>query len=110
MKLADFISLMSIVVAVLAAIIFTFVLLQMKQDTTIARRDSELKIRPILFIKDGSVNVKDDQIDSIDGVVLNAGLGSALRGGFQNSRASLGATMTMHAAWSRASTMKPSRS
>ena len=33
-----------------------------------------------------------------------------VRGGFQNSRASLGATRNMHAAWSRASTMKPSRS
>jgi len=33
-----------------------------------------------------------------------------LRGGFQNSRASLGATRKTHAAWSRLSTMKPSRS
>ena len=33
-----------------------------------------------------------------------------LRGDFQNSRASLGATRNMHAAWSRLSTMKPSRS
>ncbi len=33
-----------------------------------------------------------------------------LRGGFQNSRASLGATRKTHAAWSRLSTTKPSRS
>jgi len=35
---------------------------------------------------------------------------SLLRSGFQNSRASLGATRKTHAAWSRLSTMKPSRS
>jgi hypothetical protein len=78
MKLADFTSLIGIVVAAVAAIISMFVLLQMKQDTAIARHDSELKIRPILFIKDVSVNVKDDQIESIDAIVVNAGLGPAL--------------------------------
>ncbi len=33
-----------------------------------------------------------------------------LRGGFQNFRASLGATISMHAAWSKLSTVKPSLS
>ncbi len=33
-----------------------------------------------------------------------------LKGGFQNSLASLGATRKTHAAWSKPSTMKPSLS
>ena len=78
MKPADWISLIGIVVAVIAAVISTFVLLQMKQDTTIARRDSELKIRPVLFIKDLSVNLKDDKVESVDAIVINSGLGPAL--------------------------------
>lgn len=78
MNLPDLISLIGIAVAVIAAIISTFVLLQMKQDTAIARHDSELKIRPVLFIKDVSVNVKDDQVESVDAIVVNSGLGPAL--------------------------------
>jgi hypothetical protein len=77
-KLPDLISLIGIVVAVIAAIISTFVLLQMKQDTAIARNDSELKIRPVLFIKDVSVNLKNDQVESVDAIVVNSGLGPAL--------------------------------
>jgi hypothetical protein len=39
-----------------------------------------------------------------------AGIENLLRGGFQNSRTSRPATRSMHAVWSRAWTMKPSRS
>jgi len=80
MKASDIIALAGIFIATIAALISVFVLLQMRQDTDIARRDSELRIRPILFIKDVKVNLEsdDDQIGSIDALVVNSGLGPAL--------------------------------
>ena len=78
MKLPDLFALLGIVVAAIAAVISTLVLLQMKQDTAIARRDSELKIRPILFIKDVTVDIKDDQVENINATVVNSGLGPAM--------------------------------
>src|SRR5580704_10038080 len=78
MKMADLLSLLGIVISTVAAIISVAILYQMKQDTTLARKDSELKIRPIIFIKDAIANVKDDEVESITLVVTNAGLGPAL--------------------------------
>lgn len=78
MKIADLLSLLGIVISTAAAIISVAILYQMKQDTDLARRDSELKIRPIIFIKDVIANMKGDEVDSLTLIVTNAGLGPAL--------------------------------
>jgi len=78
LKFADLVSMVGIIIAALAASVSVFVLLQMRQDTEIARYDSELRIRPILFIKDLTLNIDGDEVKSIDTTVVNAGLGPAL--------------------------------
>ena len=50
----------------------------MRKDTEIARRDSDLKIRLILFVKSVIENTKDDNFDSIDALIINTGLGPTL--------------------------------
>ena len=82
MDITKLIGILSLGISVLAALVSLGVLLQMRKDTLLARHDSELRIRPIVFVRGVFLDVDSDgSVTSMNVSVVNAGLGPALNVG-----------------------------
>jgi hypothetical protein len=79
MEMKDRLNLAGVLVSLTAVFISLGVLFQMQKDTNLAREDSELRIRPIVFVKNVQAIVsRDGDIKELKLSVINAGLGPAL--------------------------------
>lgn len=80
MNLADIVNLAGVIISFVALIISFFVFIQLNQSYKRAKEEAELRIRPITFVQEVSLNLEDDAdtIKSLSLKVSNFGLGAAL--------------------------------
>ena len=79
MEWKDWLSLAGVVISLSAVFISLGVLFQMRKDTSLAREESELRIRPIVFVKNVQAEISENGV--VKGLklsIVNAGLGPAL--------------------------------
>jgi len=79
MELKDWLSLAGVFISLIAVFVSLGVLFQMRKDTGLAREESELRIRPVVFVKNVQAIVTgDDVVTGLKLSIVNAGLGPAL--------------------------------
>ncbi len=79
MELKDWLTLSGTLISLFAVFVSFGVLFQMRKDTNLAREDSELRIQPIVFVKNvQAIVTKDDVVTGLQLSIVNAGLGPAL--------------------------------